>query len=391
MITTAYPVSDIDIYSDDNILDPYEAYRELREAGPIVWMQQHNAWVVARYDSVRKVLKDFDSFTSVGGVALNEPFNQVTRGTTLASDPPQHDELRNIVASSLTPRALTARKAAIEEQAEKLVARLVERGEFDAVTELARVLPLSIVPDFIGLPADGRDQMLDWATAVFNAIGPLNERAQQSFGAIQEMGAYAGQRVCQRDLSPGSLGAGVLAAADEGRIPAEQCAALLIDYLAPSLDTTISAVGSAIWLFAHHPDEWAKVRADPALIPNAFNEVLRLETPIRGFCRHVTAPTTFEGVALEKDQPVLVLYAAANRDERKWPDADRFDVNRRCSDHVGFGFGVHGCAGQGLARLEAHAILGALAERVEHFELLDSARSINNVIRAFSSVTVRVS
>lgn len=387
----SYPVSDIDIYTDANILDPYDAYQQLRDAGPIVWMERHQAWVVARYEQVREVLREAATFSSLGGVGLNAPFNQAIQGTTLASDRPVHDELRNIVANSLTPRALIERKAGIEEQADELVAKLVERGAFDAVTELAQVLPLSIVPDFIGLPQHGRERMLDWAAATFNAAGPLNDRCQQAFSTVGEMNAYAGDRVAARDLAPGSLGAGVLAAADAGRIPVEQCSSLLLDYLAPALDTTISAVGSAIWLFATHPDQWAKLRADPTLISNAFNEVLRLETPVRGFCRHVTHATEFEGVPLNEGDAVLVLYAAANRDERKWTDPDDFDVTRRCAHHVGFGMGVHACAGQGLARLEAHAILASLAERATTIDLVSDTRAVNNVIRAFSSVQVAVS
>lgn len=391
MKTADYPSVDVDIFSDANILHPYDAYRQLRDAGPIVWMERHQTWAVSRYAAVRRVLKDIKSFTSVGGVSLNEQFNQVIQGTTLASDPPEHDKLRGIVASSLTPRALTARKTSIEDQTDELVANLVERGRFDVVTDLAQVLPLAIVPDFIGLPHEGREKMLAWATATFNAIGPLNDRAKDGFPAIEEMGAYAFERASKRDLCPGSLGAGVLAAADEGRIPPEQCAALLIDYLAPSLDTTISGVSNAIWLFANHPDQWAKLRDDPSLIPNAFNEALRLETPIRGFCRHVTRQTAFEDVSLNHGDAVLVLYAAANRDERKWTNPDDFDITRRCSDQVGFGFGIHGCAGQGLARIEGHAILSALAKRVEHIELISCTRAVNNIIRAFASVQIAVS
>ena len=385
------PATDLDIYTEEHIIEPYQAYRELRDAGSIVWMSCYDAWVVARYESVREVLKEFGTFSSQRGVALNDPLNEVAKGTTLGSDPPEHDEYRDIVAHSLTPRALAQRRAAIEEQADRLVANVVERGSFDAVTDLAQVLPLSVVPDFIGLPEIGRERMLDWASATFNAFGPLNKRAQASFPAVAEMAQYAAERINARDLAPGSLGAGVLAAADEGRIAVDQCPALLIDYLAPSLDTTISAVGSAIWLFATHPDQWDKVRANPELIPNAFNEVLRLETPIRGFCRHVSRPTIFHDVQLSEGDAVLVLYASANRDERKWADPDSFDVTRRCADHVGFGYGIHSCAGQGLARVEAHAILTALAKRVERMTLEASARELNNVIRAFSSVRVSVS
>lgn len=391
MNTLSRPVTSIDLYADDVILNPYDSYREIRDAGPIVWMERHDAWVVARYQQVRAVLKDTDTFTSTGGVSLNDPFNAALQGTTLASDPPEHDQLRKITVSSLTPRALAKDRSMIEARADRLVAELVERGEFDAVADLARVLPLAVVPDFIGLPEAGRDRMLDWASAVFDAIGPMNERAEQALPVLGELGAYAAERVAARDFAPGSLGAGVIAAADDGRIPHDQCPALLLDYLGPALDTTISAVGSAIWLFASHPDQWDRLREDPSLIPNAFNEVLRVETPIRGFCRHTTRPTNFDGVDVGAGERVLVLYAAANRDERKWQNADAFDVARPSGDQVGFGYGVHGCPGQGLARIEAHAVLAGLASRINRFELKGAERSINNVIRAFLTVTVAVS
>ncbi|WP_280436968.1 cytochrome P450 [Nocardia carnea] len=390
MSTSMTPSIDIDIYSDELTLRPYEAYRRIRDAGPAVYLTPHDTWVVARYDNVREVLKDTETFSSAAGVSLTAPVNEITKGTTLASDAPEHDTLRSIVASSLTPRALAGRKQGIVDQAERLVDDLVVRGEFDAVTELAQVLPLSVVPDFVGLPQEGRAQLLDWASAVFNAIGPPNERSQRSLPALAQLGDYAARLASTGELAEGSLGAGVLAAAEQGRIPAAQCPALLLDYLGPALDTTISAVGSAIYLFARHPEQWDMVRRDPQLIPNAFNEVVRLETPIRGFCRQTTRPTSIGGVEIGPAERVLVLYAAANRDERKWQDPDKFDITRRAGDHVGFGYGVHGCAGQGLARIEAHAVLEALAKRVSAFEVLSSNRLLNNVIRAFSAIRVRV-
>lgn len=390
MTTTRTPSIDIDIYSDELIRNPYDAYRRIRDAGPAVHLAPHDTWVVGRYENVREVLKDTDTFSSAAGVALTPAINEITRGTTLASDPPEHDKLRSVVASSLTPRALGERKPGIVAQAQRLVADVVERGEFDAVTDLAQLLPLSVVPDFIGLPQDGRERLLDWASAVFNAIGPPNERSVRSLPAMAELGEYAGKLAASGDLAEGSLGAGVLAAAADGRIPAGQCPALFLDYLGPALDTTISAIGSAIHLFAEHPDQWDKVREDPKLIPNAFNEVVRLETPIRGFCRQTTRPTVVGGVEIGAGERVLVLYASANRDERKWQDPEMFDVTRRAGDHVGFGYGVHGCAGQGLARIEAQAVLEALAQRVSAFEVLGADRLLNNVIRAFSSIRVRV-
>ena len=181
MGSASFPSLDVDLFTDANILEPYDAYREVRDAGPIVWLSRHQAWSVARYDVVRRVLRDVRSFTSVGGVSLNNPLNAMLRGTTLASDAPVHDTLRNIVASSLTPRAMASRKSSIDQLADHLVANLVERGRFDVVSDLARVLQLNIVPDFVGLPKHGRDRMLKWASAMFNAIGPLNARAKRGF------------------------------------------------------------------------------------------------------------------------------------------------------------------------------------------------------------------
>jgi cytochrome P450 len=384
------PSSDVDLFTDANILEPYDAYRELRDAGPIVWLSRQRVWAVARYDVVRHVLRDARAFTSLGGVALNEPLNAMLCGTTLASDPPEHDVLRKVVAGALTPRAMAERARMIEECADAIVARVVDRGRFDAVSDLARVLALGVVPDFIGLPVHGRDRMLAWASAMFNAIGPLNDRAREGFSLLQDMAEYAEGRVALRDLCPGSLGAGVLAAADAGRIRRDQCAGLLIDYLAPSLDTTIGALATSIWLLARHPEQWDRVRADPSLVPNAYNESLRIESPVRGFCRHVARPTEFEGAELDRGDKVLVLFAAANRDERKWTDPDLFDVTRRCADHVAFGHGIHGCAGQALARMQAHAVLRALIRRVGRLELVDSTRTINNITRSFASVHVEV-
>ena len=165
---------------------------------------------------------------------------------------------------------------------------------------------------------------------------------------------------------------------------------MMNDYMGPSLDTTIFAVSSAIWLFAQHPEQWDAVRADPSLIPNAVNEVLRLESPIQGFSRMVTRDHVVDGVTIPANTRVIVLYGSANRDERKWEDPERFDVRRRASEHLAFGQGPHACVGMSLARLEIKALLTALAKRVTRFELGHTRRAINNVLRGFESVEVTV-
>ena len=389
-MTTSIPTSDIDLYSDDVLAEPHEYYRCLRESGPVVWLEQHNAWAITRYDSVRAVLRDWKTFSSASGVALNDTLNTAMQGNTLGSDPPLHDLLRNVVASRMTAQALRPTQEMIESRAEALVERLVVQHSFDAVQDLAHVLPLSIVPDFIGLPQEGREHMLEWGEATFDAMGPMNERCTHALQKLPEVFGYARQIAESGNLQPGSFGAGVLEAQREGRITQAQCPQLFTAYLVPSLDTTISAVGSAIWLFGCNPEQWDQIRATPSLIPNAFEEVLRLESPLQSFTRKATSDYEVEAITIPAGSRVVVLFASANRDERKWEHADTFDVTRNTSGHLGFGYGIHLCAGASLARLEGQAILRALARRVERFELGTSTRKLNNVIRGLSTLAVTV-
>jgi cytochrome P450 len=187
------------------------------------------------------------------------------------------------------------------------------------------------------------------------------------------------------------MAAGVLAAAARGDIDASQCPMLLVDYLAPSLDTTISAIGNALWLFATHPAQWKRLRDDPARVKQAFNEALRLESPINCFTRVATLDTQIDGIDIPAGARILVSYASANRDERRWNRAEEFDIDRESAGHVAFGHGIHACAGTGLARLEGAALLSALVQRVETIELAGTPqRKVNNLIRSFGALPIRV-
>ncbi|MBW0104444.1 cytochrome P450 [Pseudonocardia sp. KRD291] len=389
--TAAAPVYEADIYEDQALLEPYEHYRSLRELGPAVWLEAHGAWAVPRYAEAKAVLFDSDTFRSANGIALNEPANTAILGCTLASDGDLHTRLRKVVAHRLTPRALRPMNEIVTRKAEALVAELVAGGSFDAVHDLARALPLSVVPDFIGWPEQGREHLLEWAGANFDSFGPMNDRARRAMPKCGEMAAFGAEIVRTGNVAPGSLGASVLEARDQGAVTTEQCMMLMLDYLAPSLDTTISAVGSAIWLFGTRPDQWDAVRADPGLIPNAVNEIVRFEAPIRAFGRVAGTDTQIGGVPIAAGSRVLVLYASANRDERKFERPDEFDVTRPdAAEQLGFGYGEHGCAGQGLARMETQALLAALARSVRRFHLGEPRRALNNLIRALGSLPVTV-
>ena len=306
------------------------------------------------------------------------------------SDGELHRVQRDVISRPLKPKALAELQSGLQDLTDELVDALVYRGSFDAVTELAQPLPTSWVPDLLGWPEDARAHLLDWASASFDALGPANERCMAAVEGMAEMMQFARDVVASGDLAEGSMAAGVVQAVERGEITAEQCPAMLTAYLAPSLDTTISAIGNAIWLFATHPDQWAILRADPTKIKNAFNEAVRLESPISGFTRLTARAASLSGVEVPVGARVLAMYASANRDERRWGRADQFDVNREASAHLGFGHGVHACAGMGLARLEGNAILSALIRKVDYFEVGTPIRKLNNLIRSFAHLPVTV-
>ncbi|MBX7435134.1 cytochrome P450 [Mycobacterium sp. Y57] len=380
-----------DIYSTKAILDPYPHYARLRELGPVVWLTRQRVYALPRYAECKAALRDDTTFVSGHGVALNAVTNRLSRGTTLNSDGEDHDKRRKLVAHRLTPKALRAMSDAVTNQAEQVVAAAVAKRTVDGVSDLASALPLAIVPDFVGWPREGRDHLLTWAGATFDFLGPANKRSIRAFPASLQMLRFARQVVRERSALDRSMGHDVLAAVDNGTLKRSEVPPLMVDYLAPSLDTTISAIASGLHLFATHPDQWQAIRNDPSLIPNAVNEVVRIESPLRAFSRRTTRDVDIAGTTIPKGARVLVMYASANRDELQWTDPDTFDVHRDATGQLGFGIGAHTCAGQGLARMETQAILTALAKQVDTIRCTAPPTwGLNNIIHCFERLPLEL-
>jgi cytochrome P450 len=392
MPTRTLPSYPHDLFSDEALLEPERHYRALRELGPVVWLDAHQVYVLPRYDEVRAALRDEHTFRSGHGVGLNELINARGQGTTLMTDGPEHDSNRRLEFGTLTPKALRSIGDPVRARAERLVGGLVERGRFDGVADLARALPLTVVPELLGWPAGHESDLLRWAAATFDVLGPMNERAERAIPDMLEMLEFAERLAGTGAITPGSVGARILAAAERGDIPREHVPAALVDYLAPSLDTTISAIGNALWLLARHPGQWRELHGDPELVPAAFTEALRLLAPIRCFSRVTTTEVTIGGHPLPAGSRVLLHYASANRDERRFAEPDRFDIHRAdAGGHLAFGVGRHACPGQSLARLESHALLTALARRAGTIALTGPpTRTVNNLISGFAALPLAV-
>lgn len=379
-----------DLWSDEALIDPYPLYAELRAHGGASYLPQNGLWAFSSYDNVRWALGHHEHFTSERGVAMSDEVNAMYTAevNVLHDDGEAHKKLRSVLAGLLGPRAVRKLTEDIQQEADALVDEVVRHKDFDGMRDLAAILPVSVIARLVGLPEEKRMNLLDWADASFTVFGPMNERTVNGLPKIQELWNYLTVEAARENLSAESWGAAIYEAGDRGDIPVEGCFSLMLGFVGAGMDTTISAIGSALYLLGSDPDQWRQLREDPSLIPSAFNEVLRLESPVQGFSRVALRDFAVGDVVVPEGARVVMLYGSANRDGAKWSDPDQFDIRRNPTDHLAFGYGLHSCVGQTLARIEGHAVLKALTQRVPSFAVGDFAWSLNNTSRRLKSLAV---
>ena len=392
------PALDIDPFGAAFLTDPYPDHERLREAGPVTWLSRYGIYAVARHAEVRAVFADHATFISSAGVGLanfhkETPFRP--KSLILEADPPDHTRARTVLARILSPKVVSGLRETFAAEAEAMVERLVARaaaGEIvDGIKELAEPYPLKVFPDAVGLEAEGRENLLLYGDMIFNAFGPRNELFARAAEKVLPVTAWI-MRHCGRDhLRPGAFGDLIYGAADAGEISVAVAPMLVRSFLSAGVDTTVNGLGNALLCLARNPGEYAKLRADPGLARQAFDEATRYEAAVQTFFRTASRDVELAGACIPEGSKILMLLAAANRDHRQWPDPERFDIGRRATGHVGFGSGIHACVGQVVARLEGEVVLAALARRVAKIELAgDPVRRLNNTIRAVASMPLRL-
>jgi cytochrome P450 len=392
--TLSRPVSSVDPFSHAFLHDPYPHHQALREAGPVVWLEQYGIWTMARHEQVRDALTDHATYCSSAGVGLSDfrkepPWRPPS--IILEADPPLHTRTRAVLTRILSPGAIKVLRETFEHEAELLVARLVESREFDGIADLAEAYPLKVFPNAVGISDEGRENLLPYGSMVFNSFGPRNDlfnAAMANAGPVRE---WIMSKCSRAALKPGGLGIQIFDAVDSGELSEDEAGMLVRSFLSAGIDTTVYGLGNALYCLARYPAQWQALRENPALIRGAFEEVLRFEAPVQSFFRTTTRAVDVSGIRLGDGEKVLLLFAAANRDPRRWDKPDTFDVRRRATGHMTFGTGIHGCVGQAVARLETEAVLGALLRRVATLEMTaEPARRLNNTLRGFDTLPLRV-
>ncbi|MFC9361381.1 cytochrome P450 [Rhodococcus sp. NPDC057014] len=398
MTTTAaldIPVSQADPFALDVLENPLPLQEDLREAGPVVYLERYGVYAMGRYEQVHAALTNWQGFQSAAGVGLsNFRYEKPWRppSVLLEADPPHHDAPRLVLSRILGPRALQKLRSSWLTDADALVDQVLAGGTtFDAAADLAAAFPLRVFPDAVGLPDAGRENLLPYGDHTFNAFGPTNSLVQRGAGRIGELMDWINAQ-CARDvLTDDGFGAQIWAAADRGDITYEQAPLIVRSLLTAGIDTTVNGLAAVLFAFATHPDQWQAVRTNPALARTAFDEAVRWESPVQTFFRTATQDIEIGRTVIPDGEKILMFLGAANRDPRRWENPGRFDLQRDPSAHVGFGMGLHQCVGQHVARLESEALLTALAARVDTIEITGPVhRHLNNTLRSWKSIPVEV-
>ncbi|RYY51257.1 MAG: cytochrome P450 [Actinomycetales bacterium] len=392
------PTHPADPFSLEVLADPFTFHEALRDAGPVVHLPAIDVYAMGRYTEVHEALTNWQGFVSSDGVGHlsfrnEEPWRPPS--LLLEADPPHHDAPRRVVTEVLGPRTLTRLREGWFADARALVDAIVPPGvdsvEIDGQVDLAEVFPLRVFPDAVGLRQEGRENLLPYGNHLFNAFGPPNDLVKQGEPDAPRLLQSIVEQCGRESLAEGGFGAAIWAAADRGEITHDQAPLLVRSLLSAGVDTTVHGLAALLHALSTHPHEYARLQERPQLVRTAFDEAVRLESPVQTFFRTADVDVEIGGTVVPADSKILMYLASANRDPRRWDDPDRFDLTRDPSGHVGFGMGLHQCVGQHIARLESEAVLTALLARVELIEPLPGARlHLNNTLRGWESLPLRL-
>jgi cytochrome P450 len=390
------------------LADPYPHYAPLRADDPVHWLDSLGTYVITRYDDVVALLRQPNLFSSAKGMGdlLSLAFGSdkgagkarltgasaVSR-SLIASDPPVHTDLRRLVSRAFTPRAIAELEPRIRQIAEELVDGLVERGEGDFVADLAYPLPVIVIAELLGIPPERRSDFKRWSDAIVSAFTLSADAATTRTQAL-EMIDYFIEIVAQRKAKPGSDMISILVtrgADGEDALTLDELVGFSTLLLVAGNETTTNLLGNSMRILFERPDVLARVREDHSFLPQMLEEVLRFDAPVQCLFRATTEPTELSGVELPAGVRVMPVFGSANRDDRRFPDAQRFDLNRRPADHVGFGQGVHLCLGAPLARLEARIAMETLFNAAGTIELAgEIVGTTSFLLRGCTSMPLKV-
>lgn len=386
------PVSDYDAFSLETLADVHKYDGEQREIAPVVFMEKYGYYAITRYAEIQKALRDWRTFSST-----DRPFyapSPFRPRTLILEDPPEHTASKSAVLKVFDEANLKKMGEYFKAEAERLIDGMLADGPADinAYTDLSVKYVLKVFPDVLGLPKEGRELLLKFGDAVFNVFGPPSDLQARKLASGTEAMEWVENNTAREVQSEGGIGWQLYNMADEGKISEHTAQQILKSIFAAGFDTTTASIASMVRAFADNPAEWQKLRENPDLVDNAWEEAIRLYPASRYGGRSATKDTVLGGVRIPAGAKILTMWLGAGRDPRQYDRPDEFHVDRDMKGgHLSFGFGIHTCAGNLVARLEAKTLLRAMVERIERIELAGEPRkTVNYQAFGHDSVPVRL-
>ena len=364
------PVTAYSPYADAVMADPYPFYAHLRDHDPVCQVEELVA--VSRYADVVAMCRDHRVFSSARG-NTREDMPQVADTTMITSDPPKHRSLRQLVDRAFTPRMVASYEERIRAVTDGFLDSVLARGDgrIDVIADVSYPLPVTIIAEIMGVDTERREDFKRWSDDSIAALGSGGGRGMQGrmAASMGEFYAYFETAIAERAARPrDDLISALIANAEEHPEPGEMVTLLFL-LLVAGHETTTNLIGNGTLALLGNRDQLDLLRARPQLMLGYVEEALRFDAPVQGLYRTTTADVGVAGRRIPAGTKVLALFAAANRDPRQFPDADRFDITRSPNLHVAFGSGVHFCLGASLARLEARVAAERMLERLPGLRL----------------------
>ena len=360
--------------------DPYPLYAQLRESDPVHALEGGGVFL-SRYEDAVAVYRDPQRASSDKKVEFrpkfgDSPLYEHHTTSLVFNDPPLHTRVRRLIMGALNQRAIARMERDVIALVDGLLEEIAALGSFDHIESFAARIPVEVIGNLLDMPRAERGPLRAWSLAILSGLEPTPsaEVLERGNRAVREFVAYLEVLVRERRSKPGDFESDVLTRLIQGEKDGErltetelyhQC----IFLLNAGHETTTNLLGNGLWLLLTHPAELARLRAEPALLATAIEEMLRYEGPIQLNNRRLTAAMTLSGVELPAGTPVTIGIGAANRDPRQFTDPERFDVGRKPNRHLAFGHGDHACSGMNVARMEARIAFSRLLARFARIEL----------------------
>lgn len=381
-------------YSHDVHDNPYVHYDELREKDPVYYNEEHKFWLLTKYEHCYQVFRDFKNFSSKHGPAIEANANQGEGSLYpmfIASDPPKHTAVRKVVAQHFTPTYINKLEAYVREKASSLIKPHLANGEMDLVQDFSAILPMDVISSMIHVPKEDQDQVRTWADNLIDREDGQHEPSHLQAEGYLNLGAYFDKLAVERAKlphDPDDLFSCILQAEREGKMAHNEVCGFGILLAVAGNETTTKLIGNAMYRLWEHKDQRQLLVDDPALIPDAVEEILRFDGSSQVIGRLCVNDTQVGGKTIRAGDRVGLAIIAASRDEDRFPNANTFDVTRGERAHMAFGFGMHSCLGAALARLEARVCLEELLKHMPDYEIDPAGlkRTYNPNVRGYTHV-----